>query len=166
MARITLKGSPFETSGELPAIGQPAPDFRLVDGDLGDVTLATYQGKRKVLSIVPSLDTPVCAVSTRKFNEKAAGKPNCVVLVVSADLPFAQKRFCSTEGIDNVVSLSPLRSPSFGTDYGVRITGGPLENLTARAVVVLDENDVVRHAELVGEIADEPDYDAALSSLE
>ncbi len=166
MARITLKGNPFATNGELPAVGSQAPDFRLVDGDLNDVTLAAYQGKRKVLSIVPSLDTPTCATSTRKFNEKAAGKRNTVVLVISADLPFAQKRFCSSEGIDNVVPLSMMRGKNFAKDYGTLITGGPLEGVSARAVLTLDEDGKVLHSQLVGEIADEPDYDAALAALE
>ena len=166
MARVTLKGQPVETNGELPKVGQPAPDFRLVDGDLNDVTLGTYAGKRKVLNIVPSLDTPTCATSVRRFNEKAGGKPNTVVLVISADLPFAQKRFCATEGIDNVVPLSMMRSRSFAKDYGTLITSGPLNGISARAVVTLDEQDKVLHTELVSEIADEPDYDAALAALE
>ncbi len=166
MAKITLKGNPFETNGELPAVGQQAPDFRLADADLNDVTLATYQGKRKILNIVPSLDTPVCQTQMRTFNTKAAGKPNTVVLVVSADLPFAQKRFCEAEGIDNVVALSMMRSKSFAKDYGTLIVNGPLEGISARAVLTLDEHGKVRHAELVGEIADEPDYDAALAALE
>jgi thiol peroxidase len=166
MARVTLKGNPVETYGELPAVGRQAPDFSLVDGDLGQVSLATYQGKRKVLNIVPSLDTPTCATSTRRFNEKAGSKPNTVVLVVSADLPFAQKRFCTTEGLDNVVPLSMMRSRKFAKDYGTLITDGPLAGISARAVVSLDENDKILHAELVDEIADEPDYDAALAAFE
>jgi thiol peroxidase len=166
MARVTLKGNPVETYGDLPAVGQQAPDFQLVDGDLGEVTLATYKGKRKILNIVPSLDTPTCATSTRKFNEKAASKANTVVLVISADLPFAQKRFCTTEGIDNVVALSMMRSKKFAKDYGTLITNGPLAGIAARAVLSLDENDEVLHAELVSEIADEPDYDAALAAFE
>jgi len=166
MARVTLKGNPVETYGELPKVGQQAPAFRLVDGDLNDVTLETYKGKRKVLSIVPSLDTPTCAVSTRKFNEKAAAKADTVVLVISADLPFAQKRFCGTEGIDNVIPLSMMRSKNFAKDYGTLITDGPLAGVSTRAVLTLDADDKVLHAELVGEIADEPDYDAALAALE
>jgi thiol peroxidase len=166
MAKITLKGNPFETSGDLPAVGQEAPPFRLVDGDLADVHLANYAGKKKVLNIVPSLDTPVCAASARKFNEKAAGRGDTVVLVISADLPFAQKRFCETEGLTNVIPLSMMRSRAFAKDYGTLITGGPLEGISARAVVALDENDKVVHAQLVPEIAEEPNYDAALAALE
>ena len=166
MARVTLKGNPVETYGELPEVGRQAPDFRLVDVDLNDVTLESYAGKRKVLNIVPSLDTPTCAVSTRKFNEKAAAKTDTVVLVISADLPFAQKRFCTTEGIDNVIALSMMRSRNFAKDYGTLITDGPLAGVSTRAVLTLDTNNVVLHAQLVGEIADEPDYDAALAALE
>lgn len=166
MARITFKGSPIETSGELPAVGHKAPDFRLVDGDLNDVTLANWRGKRKILNIVPSLDTGVCATSTRKFNEKAAGKRDAVVLVVSADLPFAQKRFCAAESLRNVIPLSMMRSRAFAKDYGTLITNGPLEGISARAVVVLDVQDRVLYTELVPEVAAEPDYDAALAALE
>jgi thiol peroxidase len=165
MATITLRGNAIHTAGDLPAVGAAAPDFRLVDGDLKDVTLETFKGKKKVLNVVPSLDTPVCATSTKKFNEKAAGMSNTVVLVVSADLPFAQKRFCATEGLKNVVPLSLMRTPAFAKDYGVLITDGPLAGVTARAVLVLDENNRVRHAQLVKEIAEEPDYDAALAAL-
>lgn len=166
MAKITLKGNPFETNGELPSVGSKAPAFRLVAGDLTDATLDTYTGKKKILSIVPSLDTPVCATSTRKFNEKAASKPNTVVLVVSADLPFAQGRFCEAEGISGVVPLSMMRSRAFAKDYGTLITNGPLEGVSARAVIALGEDNTVLHAELVPEIAEEPDYDAALAALE
>jgi thiol peroxidase len=162
MATVTLKGNPIHTSGELPAAGAKAPDFRLVGGDLQDATLATFRGKRKVVNIVPSLDTSVCATSTRKFNERASALANTVVLVVSADLPFAAKRFCTTEGLSNVVPLSMMRSKDFGRDYGVLIEDGPLAGLTARAVVVVDEQDQVVHAQLVPEIGQEPDYDAAL----
>jgi thiol peroxidase len=162
MATVTLKGNPIHTSGQLPASGAPAPDFRLVAGDLQDATLATFRGKRKVLNIVPSLDTSVCATSTRKFNESAGALANTVVLVVSADLPFAAKRFCTTEGLSNVVPLSMMRSKDFGRDYGVLIEDGPLAGLTARAVVVVDEQDRVLHAQLVPEIGQEPDYEAAL----
>ena len=164
MARVTLKGSPFEISGELPAVGSQAPGFRLANAELSDVGLETYAGKKKILSIVPSLDTPVCAASTRAFNEKAAALDNTVVLVISADLPFAQQRFCTTEGIDRVVPLSTMRSRAFAKDYGVLITGGPLEGIMARAVVVLDADDKVVHAQLVPEIAEEPDYEAALAA--
>ncbi len=165
MATVTLKGNPFNTSGDLPAVGSAAPDFHLVKGDLSDVSLADFAGKRKVLNIVPSLDTPTCATSTRKFNEKAASLDNTVVLVVSADLPFAQGRFCETEGLKEVVPLSLMRSRNFAKDYGVLLTDGPLAGITARAVVVLDENNQVSYTQLVSEIADEPDYDAALAAL-
>ena len=165
MANITLKGNPIHTNGELPAIGARAPDFVLVGGDLKDASLATYAGKRKVLNIVPSLDTSVCATSTRKFNESASSLPNTVVLVVSADLPFAAKRFCTTEGLTNVVPLSMMRSKHFAKDYGVMIENGPLAGLSARAVVVLDEQDRVVHAQLVPEIGQEPDYEAALKAV-
>ncbi|HTN52947.1 MAG TPA: thiol peroxidase [Anaeromyxobacter sp.] len=164
MANITLKGIPCHTIAELPPVGSQAPDFKLVDGDLHDVSLATYKGKKKILNIVPSLDTPVCATSTRKFNERAGALPGTVVLVVSADLPFAAKRFCSTEGLKNVVPLSLMRSRDFAKSYGVLITDGPLQGITARAVLVLDPNDKVVHAQLVPEIAQEPDYEAALAA--
>jgi thioredoxin-dependent peroxiredoxin len=162
MANITLKGNPIHTSGDLPVVGARAPDFRLVAGDLTDVSLGAYRGKRKILNIVPSLDTPVCAISTRKFNERAGALPNTVVLVISGDLPFAQKRFCTTEGLENVVPLSMMRSKDFAKDYGVLIQDGPLAGLSARAVVVLDADDKVAYRQLVPEIAQEPDYDAAL----
>jgi thiol peroxidase len=165
MANVTLKGNPIHTNGELPAVGSQAPDFRLVAGDLSDVSLATYAGKRKILSIVPSLDTPTCATSTRKFNERASSLDNTVVLVISADLPFAQGRFCTTEGLDNVVPLSLMRSKHFAKDYGVLISDGPLEGVSARAVVVVDENDKVVYTQLVGEIGDEPDYDKVIEAL-
>ena len=165
MATVTLRGSPVSVAGTLPQPGQTAPDFTLAAKDLSDVTLAQYAGKRKVLNIVPSLDTPTCATSTRKFNEKASALDNSVVLVVSADLPFAMSRFCTTEGLNNVVTLSTFRSPAFGRTWGVDVTDSPLRGLTARAVVVLDENNRVLHSELVPEIANEPDYDAALAAL-
>jgi thiol peroxidase len=165
MATVTLKGNPIHTIGDLPALGAQAPDFKLVDGDLQNVSLAAWRGKKKVLNIVPSLDTSVCATSTRKFNEKASALPNTVVLVVSSDLPFASKRFCTTEGLKNVVPLSLMRSRDFAKDYGVLITDGPLQGITARAVVVLDANDKVIHRQLVPEIGQEPDYDAALKAV-
>lgn len=165
MADITVLGTPARTSGQLPAPGSEAPDFLLTDKDLNDVTLATYAGRRKVLNIVPSLDTPTCQTSTRRFNAEASHLPNTVVLVISADLPFAQQRFCSTEGLAHVVPLSIMRSRAFAEDYGVLILDGALRGITARAVVVLDENNSVRHAQLVSEIADEPDYAAALAVL-
>lgn len=165
MATITFKGSPIHTNGDLPDVGSQAPDLHLVDGKLNDVNLASYAGKKKLLNIVPSLDTPVCAISTHKFNEHAKGHPDTVVLIVSADLPFAQGRFCTGEKLENVIPLSMMRSRQFAKDYGVLIQDGPLAGITARAVVVLDEHDKVRHAELVPEIAQEPDYQAALSAL-
>jgi len=165
MAKITLKGNPFDTNGDLPAVGGQAPDFRLVGADLGDVRLESYKGKKKILNIVPSLDTDVCAASARKFNEQAGSLGDTVVLVVSADLPFAMKRFCTTEGLDNVVPLSLMRSRVFAKDYGVLLTNGPLEGITARAVVVLDKNDKVIHSQLVPEIGQEPDYEAALNAV-
>ena len=165
MAEITLQGNPIHTNGELPAVGSQAPDFRLVDGELNDRTLADYRGKKKLLNVVPSLDTPVCAESTRKFNEAVAGRDDVVVLIVSADLPFAQSRFCTGEGLENVIPLSMMRDRNFAKDYGVLITDGPLAGITARAVVVLDENDKVVYTELVPEIAQEPGYDAAIRAL-
>lgn len=165
MANITLQGTPIKTNGELPAVGSQAPDFHLVDGDLKDVHLASYAGKKKLLNIVPSLDTPTCATSTRKFNEFAKRHDDVVMLVVSADLPFAQKRFCGAEGVDNVIPLSLMRTRAFAKDYGVLIEDGPLAGITARAVVVLDVDDKVLYTQLVAEIGDEPDYDAALAAL-
>lgn len=163
MATVTLKGNPVHTIGELPTVGSRAPAFKLTNADLEDIGLEAFQGKKKVLNIVPSLDTAVCATSTRVFNERAAGK--AAVLVISADLPFAQKRFCETEGIDGVVTLSLMRGKNFAKDYGVLITDGPLEGLCSRAVVVLDENDNVVYTEQVPEITQEPDYDKALAAL-
>lgn len=165
MANVTLGGNPITVAGNLPKRGETAPDFTLTGKDLKDVSLNDYAGRRKVLNIVPSLDTPVCQTSTRKFNERAAGLANAVVLVISADLPFASGRFCTTEGLDNVVTLSTLRNRDFHSKYGVDITDGPLKGLTARAVVVLDENNKVVHSELVPEIKQEPNYDAALAAL-
>jgi len=165
MADITLTGKPFHTSGELPAVGAKAPDFRLVDTGLRDVTLDTYRGKTKVLSIVPSLDTGVCAASARKFNDKAARIRDAVVLVVSADLPFAMKRFCATEGLHNVVPLSMMRGRGFAKEYGTLIIDGPFEGVSARAVVVIDAEDKVVYTQLVTEIDDEPNYDAALAAV-
>ncbi|HET6414479.1 MAG TPA: thiol peroxidase [Anaeromyxobacter sp.] len=165
MAQVTLRGTAFHTNGELPTVGAKAPDFKLVNGDLKDVSLADYRGKKKILNIVPSLDTSTCAASTRRFNKEASSLANTVVLVVSADLPFAAKRFCSTEGLENVVPLSLMRSKNFAKDYGVLLQDGPLEGITARAVVVLDENDKVVYRQLVTEIANEPDYAGALKAL-
>lgn len=165
MASITLRGTEINTNGALPNVGDAAPELNLVDGDLNDVSLATYAGKKKLLSIVPSLDTPVCATSTKKFNDAAKEKSDAVFLMISADLPFAMSRFCQAEGCDNVIPLSMMRSRNFAKDYGVLIEDGPLAGITARAIVVIDENDKVIHAELVPEIAQEPDYDAALAKL-
>ena len=166
MADITLKGNACHTSGELPAVGSDAPDFKLTGADLADVSLENFAGKKKLLNIVPSLDTPTCAISTQKFNSAMAAKSDAVALVISADLPFAQKRFCGAEGIDNVISLSMMRGKGFAKDYGMLITDGPLAGLCGRAVVVLDANNKVVYTQLVGEIADEPDYDAALAALD
>ena len=165
MATVTLQGNTIHTCGELPAVGSEAPDFALVNGDLQNVTLDDFKGQRKLLNIFPSMDTPTCAASTRKFNEAAANETDAALLMISADLPFAMSRFCTAEGIDRVTPLSMMRSRNFAKDYGVLITDGPLEGIAARAVVVLDENNKVLYNELVGEIADEPDYDKALAAL-
>ncbi len=165
MATITLRGSPVKTSGELPKPGNAAPAFKLVSQDLKDLGLTDFAGKRKVLNIFPSIDTPTCATSVRKFNEKASGLKDTAVLCIAADLPFAMKRFCAAEGLANVVNLSLMRGGKFAEDYGVRIQDGPLAGLTARAVVVLDKDNKVLHTELVKEIADEPNYEAALKVL-
>jgi thiol peroxidase len=165
MASVTLQGNEIHTNGELPELGSTAPDFHLVDAKLNDVHLADYSGRKKLLNIVPSLDTPTCATSTKKFNEHAASHPDAVMLVISADLPFAMGRFCGAEGVDNVIPLSMMRTRAFAKDYGVLLTDGPLAGITARAVVVIDENDKVAYTQLVPEIGDEPDYDAALAVL-
>jgi thiol peroxidase len=164
-SKVTLGGEPITVEGVFPRVGDTAPAFTLVDKDLKDVSLKNFQGKRKILNIVPSLDTAVCATSTRKFNEKAGSLANTVVLVISADLPFASSRFCAAEGLENVVTLSTMRGREFMKAYGVEITSGPLVGVAARGVVVLDERDTVLHAELVPEIAQEPDYEAALAAL-
>ena len=164
MSTVTLGGEPVSIGGNFPRAGDAAHSFMLVDKDLKDVSLSSFWGKRKVLNIVPSLDTPVCAASTRKFNEVASNLPNTVVLVISADLPFAQNRFCGAEGLNNVITLSTLRGRDFHKDYGVMIMDPPLAGLTARAVVVLDENDRVVYSELVPEIKQEPNYEAALAA--
>ena len=164
MAQITLKGNPVNTNGTLPAVGDTITDFRLVDSDLGEKTLKDFAGKKKVLNIYPSLDTPVCATSVKSFHDKISGRDDVVVINVSADLPFAGKRFCAAEGIENAAVLSTFRS-GFGEDYGVMITDGPLEGLLSRAVIVVDADNQVLHTEQVGEITDEPDYDAALKAL-
>ena len=166
MASITLKGSPVETSGELPQVGAKAPDFTLVKSDLSEADLGSYAGKNVVLNIFPSVDTPVCATSMRRFNTDAAKCPNTVVLCISADLPFAQERFCGAEGLENVITLSTFRNQDFGNDYGVIITTGPLTGLMSRAVVVISTDGVVKYTEQVPEIAQEPNYDVALAVLE
>ncbi len=163
MATITLQGNPLETCGELPAVGSPAPAFTLTKTDLSDVTLQDFAGKTVILNIYPSVDTGVCAASTRKFNELASGKADVAVLCVSADLPFAHSRFCGAEGLDNVVSLSDFRNKDFGNAYGVTITTGVLAGLLSRAIVVIKDGNVA-YTEQVPEIAQEPDYDAALAA--
>jgi thiol peroxidase len=165
VATITLKGNPIHTSGELPAVGSKAPDFKLTGGDLSDVSLKDFAGKRKLLNIVPSLDTGVCAASARRFNQEAGKVPGAVMLIVSNDLPFAQGRFCEAEGLKSVVTLSELRDRKFGESYGVRIIDGPLAGLMSRAIVVLDEADKVVYREQVPEIAQEPAYEQALAAL-
>ncbi len=165
MAQTALQGNPVQLSGDLPAVGATAPDFSLTAGDLSDVSLAKYAGKKKLLNIVPSLDTGVCAASTKKFNETMAGRDDAVALVISADLPFASGRFCGAEGITNVINLSMMRSRNFAKDYGVLIVDGPLAGITARAVVVLDADNKVVYTQLVPEIPQEPDYDAAMAAL-
>jgi thiol peroxidase len=165
MAKITLKGNAINTNGDLPKVGSKAPDFKLTNAELADVSLASYKGKKKLLNIFPSIDTPVCATSTRKFNEQAGKAGNTVMLMVSADLPFALGRFCGAENTKTVVPLSMMRDRHFAKDYGVLITDGPLAGITARAVVVIDENDKVVYAELVPEIAQEPNYEKALAAL-
>ncbi len=165
MASVTLQGNAMNTNGDLPAVGSAAPDFSLANGDLQDVGLADFSGRKKLLNIVPSLDTPTCAISTRKFNEYADEHPDAVVLIVSADLPFAQGRFCTGESLSNVVPLSMMRSRAFARDYGVLLIDGPLAGITARAVVVIDQGGTVLYTQLVPEIADEPDYEAALAAL-
>ncbi|RUL64153.1 thiol peroxidase [Dyella dinghuensis] len=165
MSQVTLKGNPIKIDGHFPAVGDKAPAFSLVAKDLSDATLANFSGKRKVLNIFPSVDTPTCAMSVRHFNQAASALSNTVVLCISADLPFAQARFCGAEGLSNVVTLSTMRGHDFLRHYGVAIASSPLAGLAARAVVVLDEHDKVLHTEMVSEIAQEPNYDAALAAL-
>lgn len=165
MASITMKGTPIHTSGELPATGQPAPSFTLVNQELKDVTLGDFKGKKKLLNIFPSIDTSVCAMSAKKFNEFAKGAGDTATLMISADLPFALNRYCQQEGLSSVIPLSMMRSKDFAKSYGLLITDGPLAGLAARAVVVLDENDKVIYTQLVPEISKEPDYDKAVSAL-
>ncbi|MBD0689613.1 thiol peroxidase [Streptomyces sp. CBMA123] len=165
MTQVTLKGSPVEIGGTVPATGTQAPPFTLVGEDLTDTSLNDFAGQRKILNIFPSIDTPTCATSVRTFNTKASALENTVVLCISADLPFAQARFCGAEGLDNVKTLSTLRGRDFHHTYGVSINNGPLAGLTARAVIVLDENDTVLHTELVTDITNEPNYETALTTL-
>jgi thiol peroxidase len=165
MASITLGGNAINTSGSLPQVGSKAADFQLVKTDLSIATLADYAGSKLVLNIFPSIDTGTCATSVRTFNAKASALENTKVLCISRDLPFAQKRFCGAEGLEDVVNLSDFKTGSFGKDYGLEIIDGPLAGLHSRVVIVLDENGVVTHAEQVSEIADEPNYDAALAAL-
>jgi len=165
MSQITLKGAPVQTEGKLPATGAKAPDFVLTKADLSDVSLKDFAGKKKILNIVPSLDTGVCATSARKFDHEVAALPDTVLLTVSNDLPFAMARFCKAEGLDNVVSLSQMRDRKFGSQWGVTITTGPLAGILSRAVVVLDSTDTVVYTEQVPEIAQEPDYAKALAAV-
>lgn len=165
MATITLKGNPIHTIGQLPALGTTCPDFRLVAGDLSEATLATFGSQRKVLNIVPSLDTGICQMSARRFNAEAGNLADTVIINVSADLPFAQKRFCDAEKLSHVVNLSSFRSPQFGHAFGVAITDGPLAGLLSRAVLVLDARNQVVLAQQVPEIVQEPDYEAVLKAL-
>jgi thiol peroxidase len=165
MAQITLKGTPIHTSGDLPSVGTAAPDFNLTKTDLSDISLSDMAGKKVVLNIFPSIDTPVCSVSVRRFNMEIEKHPDAVVLSVSRDLPFAHARFCTAEGLSNVVPAAILRDPDFGERYGVGIVDGPLAGLMARAVVVLDAAGTVVHTQLVPEIGEEPDYAAALAAL-
>lgn len=165
MATITFKGNPIQTAGKLPAAGTVAPPFSLTGSDLADVGLEAFKGRKKVLNIVPSLDTPVCALSAERFNREAGALPDTVIINISADLPFAQKRFCESHALKQVVNLSTMRSPEFGKAYGVVIVSGPLRGLMSRAVMVLDRDNKVIHAEQVPEIAQEPNYEAVLFAL-
>lgn len=165
MASITLGGNPINTNGSLPQVGTKAADFQLVKNDLSVATLADFAGSKLVLNIFPSIDTGTCATSVRTFNAKASALENTKVLCISRDLPFAQKRFCGAEGLENLVNLSDFKEGSFGKNYGLEIVDGPLAGLHSRVVIVLDENGVIKHAEQVAEIADEPNYDAALAAL-
>ncbi|MEC5165626.1 thiol peroxidase [Flavobacterium sp. PL11] len=165
MASITLGGNPIHTSGELPKVGTKMTDFKLVNTDLAEVSLNDYAGKRVVLNIFPSVDTGTCAASVRAFNEKASALENTTVLCISRDLPFAQKRFCAAEGLENVVSLSDFKNGDFSKNNGLEMTEGPLAGLHSRAIIVIDENGTIIHTEQVGEIADEPNYEAAIAVL-
>jgi thiol peroxidase len=165
MSTVTLKGNPFSTNGQLPQVGSSAPDFNLKKTDLSTASLADFKGSNVILNIFPSIDTATCAASVREFNKRAAELPDTKVLCISRDLPFAQKRFCGAEGIENVLTLSDFADGSFGKSYGLELVDGPLASLHARAIVVLDPNGVVKHTELVNEIANEPNYDAAIATV-
>ncbi len=165
MASITLGGNPIHTNGELPKVGSKAAEFSLIKNDLGIATLADFAGSKLVLNIFPSIDTGTCAASVRRFNEKASALANTKVVCISRDLPFAQKRFCGAEGLENVINLSDFKEGSFGKNYGLEITDGPLAGLHSRVVIVLDENGTILYTEQVNEIADEPNYEAALAVL-
>ncbi|OOG75478.1 thiol peroxidase [Flavobacterium sp. A45] len=165
MATITLGGNPIHTSGELPKVGSKLADFKLVQNDLSVADLSTFAGKKLVLNIFPSIDTGTCATSVRKFNESASNLANTTVLCISRDLPFAQKRFCGAEGLENVVNLSDFQEGAFGKNNGLDIVDGPLAGLHSRVIIVVDENGVVTHTEQVAEIANEPNYEAALAAL-
>jgi thiol peroxidase len=166
MSKITFKGNPVNTSGTLPSTGTKAPAFTLVGADLSDISLEMFKGKKVVLNIFPSIDTSVCATSVRKFNAKVSEMNNAVVLCISADLPFAQSRFCGAEGLQNVITVSVFRNQNFGKDYGLVMVDGPLTGLLSRALVIIDENGVVVSSQLVPEIAQEPDYEIAMKAVQ
>lgn len=165
MASITLGGNPINTIGELPKVGTKAPEFQLVKNDLSIADLSNYRGTKVILNIFPSIDTGTCATSVRTFNAKASSLDNTKVLCISRDLPFAQKRFCGAEGLENVINLSDFKTGTFGKDYGLEIIDGPLAGLHSRAIVVIDENGTVKYTEQVSEIANEPNYEEALAAL-
>jgi thiol peroxidase len=165
MAKVTLKGNEVNTNSDIVEVGSSAPNFVLVDSDLNDVNLDNFSGKNKILSIVPSLDTPVCQKSTKIFNEKVNDLDDTVMLIVSSDLPFAMKRFCTSESLENVIPVSMMRSRNFAKDYGVLLIDGPLSGITTRAIVTISKDNKILHSELVSEIADEPNYQAALDSI-
>ena len=165
MAKVTLKGNEVNTNSDIVEVGSSAPNFVLVDSELNDVNLENFSGKNKILSIVPSLDTPVCQKSTKIFNEKVNDLEDTVMLIVYSDLPFAMKRFCTSESLENVIPVSMMRSRNFAKDYGVLLIDGPLSGITTRAIVTISKDNKILHSELVSEIADEPNYQAALDSI-
>jgi thiol peroxidase len=165
MATVTLKGAPFNTNGELPKVGEMAPDFNLKKVDLSSTNLSDYKGTNLILNIFPSIDTATCATSVRTFNKRASELENTKILCVSRDLPFAQKRFCGAEGIDNVITASDFATGDFGKNYGLELENGPLEALHARAIMVIDTAGIVKYTELVSDIASEPNYDAAIAAI-